>query len=511
MAGVLCDFGALWVISQDGSDQWRVRAPRVAGTAVSAGLGITLGALLDAHVNSTALAVAALAIVALGAGLFEASGWGGVGMYLALGTVVGSGLGLGGAPWRSGGEVLLGGAWVVALAALSDWRSRRGDYARAIADGFDALVRVGRAVGTERFDRLNRQAVAIIDTAQDALATTTRASQLDTLQCFVVLLQVAEYTAYLQHRQRHAERDDLDALREIAHSLRYRGARATVKLLSRYAQGNAVSPALSAALTPSNPERLLRANEIRSSASKLPWGERFRFAGLLALVASVAQLLATALHGPHGFWLPMTVVFLFRPDVGPVLHRATARIAGTFVGVLIAVAVSYLGHTQISLVLLSVVMAAAVPWAQQRSYTLTVMIFTPIVFVFVGLVHPTEHLFGARILDTLLAASLVLLLDRVLWVRSPSMRPAHQFLRTEHVVREYLATTLTEEPIRRHTMRRKALRAVNRTRQAVEETRRERRRSLAHVEITPQLDSFEHDIRAHATALFEEFAQGSLD
>ena len=39
--------------------------------------------------------------VALGAGLIEASGFAAGGMYLLLGSIVGSGLGLGGAHWRA--------------------------------------------------------------------------------------------------------------------------------------------------------------------------------------------------------------------------------------------------------------------------------------------------------------------------------------------------------------------------------------------------------------------------
>jgi len=35
-------------------------------------------------------------------------------------------------------------------------------------------------------------------------------------------------------------------------------------------------------------------------------------------------------------------------------------------------------------------MAAAVPWAAQRSHALTVMVFTPIIFVFVGVLGPTR-------------------------------------------------------------------------------------------------------------------------
>ncbi len=90
----------------------------------------------------------------------------------------------------------------------------------------------------------------------------------------------------------------------------------------------------------------------------------------------------------------MTVAFVFRPDLGPVMRRALSRMIGTLAGVGIAALVAIAGNQQISLIVLCCAMAAAVPWAAQRSHALTVMVFTPIVFVFVGVLGPDQSLFG---------------------------------------------------------------------------------------------------------------------
>ncbi|MEU8472291.1 FUSC family protein [Streptomyces sp. NPDC029006] len=58
-----------------------------------------------------------------------------------------------------------------------------------------------------------------------------------------------------------------------------------------------------------------------------------RYAVLLAACVLVAYVIALLLHGPRGYWLPMTVAFIYKPDFGPVLRRALYRCAGTFVGV----------------------------------------------------------------------------------------------------------------------------------------------------------------------------------
>ena len=80
----------------------------------------------------------------------------------------------------------------------------------------------------------------------------------------------------------------------------------------------------------------------------------------------------------------------FGPDVGPVITRAIARTVGTTVGVGIAAIVAWTGNTVLELIILSCVMAAIQPWAQRRSHTLSVITFTPVVFVFLGLLGRQE-------------------------------------------------------------------------------------------------------------------------
>ena len=68
-------------------------------------------------------------------------------------------------------------------------------------------------------------------------------------------------------------------------------------------------------------------------------------------------------------------------------------------------------------------MAAAAPLASQRSHALTVMVVTPIVVVFVGVLGPDQNLCGPRTVDTAIAAARVLTIDYVLWLHAPSLRP----------------------------------------------------------------------------------------
>jgi len=135
--------------------------------------------------------------------------------------------------------------------------------------------------------------------------------------------------------------------------------------------------------------------------------DRLRFALLFARAVVVATIIAHALDGPRGYWLPMTVAFVFRPDLGPVMRRAISRVIGTLAGVGIAALVAIAGNQQVSLIILCCAMAAAVPWAAQRSHALTVMVFTPIIFRLVGVLGPDQSLFGPRIVDTAIGAAIV--------------------------------------------------------------------------------------------------------
>jgi uncharacterized membrane protein YccC len=155
-------------------------------------------------------------------------------------------------------------------------------------------------------------------------------------------------------------------------------------------------------------------------------------------------------------------------------------------------------------------MAAAVPWAAQRSHALTVMVFTPIIFVFVGVLGPDQNLFGPRIVDTTIGAALVLTVDYVLWLHAPSLRPRQQLDQVTEATRRYAATTAKSDPVTRHSLRRNALRSVTRARSAIR---------LAAVEphllqetgskYYSQLNDLVKDIDDHTVELLESELTGS--
>lgn len=474
--GTLVALGALWGVSQDGLDRWRNRAPRLLGVALAGGPGLFIGALFANHVMAPWALVAFFGAVALIAGFIEASLWATQGMYLLLGAILGGGLGFAGRVWQSALCIVAGGLLVYVVASITDRRGQRVDQRACLASGFVSIAQLLSAVGTEDLNHARSRAVVVINAAQDVIGAQKIPDDEEGVaihQCFVVLLQLGELASYLTSKDERVDLTVPTALRHVSQIIDEGTCVAAVAALKDDAStfgARLPSPTgrlVSRAFVPPDRARLVAEPPFRSTIHRLPVIDRLRFAVLLAGVIVVATLIAHSLDGPRGYWLPMSVAFVFRPDLGPVMRRAISRIVGTLAGVGIAALLAVAGNEQGLLVVLCCAMAAAVPWAAQRSHALTVMVFTPIIFVFVGVLGPDQSLFGPRIVDTTIGAALVLATDYVLWLHAPSLRPRQQLDQVSSATKRYLETSAYSDPVTRHSLRRNALRSVSRARSAI--------------------------------------------
>jgi len=476
--GTLVALGALWAVSQDGMDRWRQRRLRLLGVALAGGSGIGVGALFINHVNAWWALVVLYGAVALVAGVIEASLWATQGMYLLLGVILGGGLRFSDRIWQCGVAIALGGLWVYFVAGLTDRRSRRADQRICVASALRSLADLLSTIGTEAMDPARARAVFALDAAQDVVGTRRLDGADDEVvalhQCFVVALQLGEVTSYLVDKDERVDVSVVEALRHVATLVAQRTCVEATHQCDEYSDRFAISltsasaPYIANAFRVPSPATMVATPPFRSTIARLPMVERLRFAALLSVAVVAATLLSRALEGPRGYWLPMSVAFIFRPDLGPVMRRAVARTIGTLAGVGIAALVALGGNGEVVLIVLCCAMAAAVPWAAQRSHALTVMVFTPIVFVFVGVLGPDQNLFGPRIVDTACAAGIVLAIDYVLWLHAPSLRPPQQLAQADRATGRYLATDDRTGMVARHSLRRNALRAVTNARSAIE-------------------------------------------
>lgn len=505
---ILFDIGALWAVSQDGLDQWTRRGPRMLAVAVAAALGVAAGGVVATRVGTTLAVALCYAVVALVAGLVEATFGATAGAYLIVGATLGVGLDPVGRVPLTAGLMAAGALWVWAVARVANLRRRRANQRAVLAAAFDDLGLLARAVGSPAFSAVRAGAVASLDLAQDVVSRPNATAVGDALfAALVVALRAGEAVSYLEGRGQGADASLVEALEEVARHLREGETLHALTHLERLAGDEALAPAVRRALAPPSAEELAAAGAVvsshRATRPAVPVRERLRFGAILAVAVVGADLLGVALHGPHAFWLPMSVVFILRPDLGPVMARALARTLGTVLGVGVAALVALVGHSPVDLIVLSCVMAAIVPPAQRRGNVAAVVAFTPLVFVFLGLAASAQSLFVTRIVDTALAAALVLVIDGLLWTTAPSRRPAALVAAARAALAHYGAVA-DADPATRHLARRAALRALARARAATRSTRGELRAARRGVlGARGELDALEAEIDATTVRLLE--------
>lgn len=477
--------GALWCVSQDGLDRWRERGVRLVSVALCGGVGTCLGVLELHFVGGTGQLWVFLGASAFVAGLIETTFLAAPGMYFLLGAILGSGLQTTTYTIQPGLYVAGGGLLVTLVAMMTDHRSRQHDQRLCLADAYSALATLMAAIGQSPAGGVRPQAVFALDVAQSALSTansaqaTANPEAVALRDCFLVALQIGELSAVMNRRRIKPDPAFCAALGEVAATLRRGSAVAAREELQRLAtrvpsrEHTSQSAQYAKALQPTFQKSIKIPPVPPSTLELLPIADRLRFAALLTAATVAAAALTHLIDGPHAFWLPLSVAFILRPDLGPVIPRATARTAGTLAGVGLAALVTALGNSPVSLVVLCVGLAAIVPLTSRRSHALTVFIFTPIVFAFLSVLGPDQTLFFPRIVDTALAAAIVLAIDGVLWTRAPSLRPVQQLARAEKSVERYETSTDVVSPESRHQLRRNALRATAHARAGLRQAQRE--------------------------------------
>ncbi|HEY1761694.1 MAG TPA: FUSC family protein [Acidimicrobiales bacterium] len=514
---IIFAIGSLWAISQDGLDEWRVRGPRLLWVGVAGGIGVLLGATFVNHEAASWTLIVLYGAVAFLAGYIEASNRATAGAYLLVGTILGGGLRFPGKIWQSALALALGSLWVFLVAFLMNRRGRWSVQRLTLARAFNELAGVADAIGTPQFSSVRDRAVSALDRANDVVGMRPlRADNREALalqRCLVVALRIGEVISFLEIKGASVDPAMASGLRDIATILNESNATSAVAALEnfphRFESPSGLHPSVLTALEPVSLEELeahpLRPLTRAATRSSLAVRERLRFALILAVAVAAGTAISVTLNDPHGFWLPMSVALILRPDVGPVISRALARTVGTVVGVGIAGIVALTGNAILALILLSCVMAAIQPWAARRSHTLAIMVFTPLVFVFLGLLGSDRGLFAARIIDTALAAGVVLILDVCVWTTAPSMRPAQQLQQARAAAARYEDDATLDDPITRTRLRRAALRAVVRARASLSQNRTEPRLLERHdPTIAAQLDNVERSIDEHTASLLEQ-------
>ncbi|MEU6066477.1 MULTISPECIES: FUSC family protein [Streptomyces] len=459
LAAVLTDRTSLGVVAaiaamlagindRPGSRRAAVRwlgVPALAGAA-----GLLVGTYAGQHVGAVPLTLVLTGLGLLAGGMSAvgpvASG---AGTQLLVASAIGAGMPLPEPGWQRALAFLAGAGWLLALRlALPTPGAIAGDYRfdgerDAVAGVYDAVAELLDAVGTEEAVARRAALTGALDHAQDALAGP----------------RLRRYAGSTAERRLHAQYAAALPLAEAATALAWAGeavgerASAGPRLLAAAVMGNRgtgplPAPGLPHARlhsrggTPVAPalraldDALLRAAEAFDRAEgaehrvltrrrrardlvRAALGTGGREYGLrVALCLGAAAAIAQALHHArwygqhqHWYWLPVTAVFLVKPDLGPLASRVLCRAAGTVLGALVFAGFAAVLPRPEGLVALVAVSGALIPVAIRHFAALTAVV-TVLVLALV-MVGGEPQASVSRIGETLLACAIVLIVGHL--------------------------------------------------------------------------------------------------
>lgn len=482
---VLAGIGALWAVGQDGSLPYRLRMPRLLAVGVASAVGLLIGELALRGAGHTAVA-GCLAGCAVIAGLIGLRGpiRSVIGLHLLLGVIVGGEIALP-SPWWLGPLALLAGALLVTVLSTGPWlwRSNHLESEAVFAAYRDAAATLA-AVGTPQAEAARRSLTLSLNQAHEILAPrlaaqTRRESQTVTVRRLLAALHVAvclgEVVAALVWEARSLPAPMADLPLEMAWRLipGRSGVRTRVTdaPAGRTQRELAADSAGTRALINLYKQAEARASEV--AVLSLPDRPRptrtahLRYAVLLAAEVLVAYVVGLRLHDPHGYWLPLTVAFIHKPDFGPILRRALNRSAGTVIGVTAIGALALVtSQSPYALVATVAVAGAVVAVGVRFHYAVATIGVTMVVFVLIELLGGGQALYGTRILDTVVAAVIALAAHFVVWPDSAASRADTVTAAAMVAVQRYQDQGPSAAPAKRHALRRAAYQGLADARKA---------------------------------------------
>ncbi|MGV9270756.1 FUSC family protein [Kitasatospora sp. NPDC003701] len=460
--GIFAGLGAMHATMNDRVEPTRLRAPRIASAVLASALGMLIGtALQEFHpqgFHSTALVIGmALTATAFVSGALSATGPRGsaAGMLLLVSAALGSGMPLA-RPWWAAAPMMLAGAAFVILLGLprrSYRRPRADPRNRALAAAYEALGRTLADLGTPRGATSRQVLTARLNQLQDLLPPPR--SRVPESPRTVRLRRM--YEAALAATE--AASGLLWAWRPVPPEVA-----AVPGRLARAVEGDGGEVAVPD-WEPDTPSRQALDVALRAAAETVagreavlgtapapppdPWRLRVRLLsrgsvryGLrVALCIAVGSAATASLPLSKSYWVPMTIAFVLKPDLGSVFLRAVSRSIGTVLGVAVTAGVLSLTTDAWALTVIAALCVALLPYATAAHYGLNTVVMTPMALILLQLGGQSSAAeFWPRVLDTVLASAIVLLFGYLLWPERPRHRIEPRLVDATAALRAYLAS-----------------------------------------------------------------------
>ena len=460
--------GGLVSVMIDSGGPYRQRVRRIGGAAVFGGAaGLVVGSLIHGR---GWIAVAALVVIAGVSAIVTRLGANGsaTGLQLLVYSSLCLGpLGLLRPWWHTALQFLAGVVWAIALITPSWLLSPRAAEQRAVASVYHAMAASLRAIGTPSIVAARRTVTAALNTAYDALLTHRSAAggrskqDMHLMAILNVSHQMAEAVTALRTEGERPPPWVIDTVDRLADAVAPGPAGAaelplipppwseSPGALALRDSMVTLSCVMSGNWTPSAPPapadwRSRARRRVLYIADQLVGGRiAWVFTVRLMVCTGVAAVLSEVVPLERSYWVVLTVAIILKPDYGSVFARAVQRGVGTMVGAVLGAAILAVVPFGPWLLLPFGVLAALLPYGKSRNFGLSATFLTPLVVLLIDLLSPAGwRLAGERLVDTLLACVIVLLIGYAPW---PTAWQAHlpgQFASTLRAVAAYLDEAL---------------------------------------------------------------------
>jgi uncharacterized membrane protein YccC len=347
--GLTGSAGALIVGFANLGGPYRVRSGTLLAATAAAGLAALVGGLAG---PDTAATIAAMSGWGFAGGLLVALGTRAafVGLLSTWALLLASDLALHGAAVLREALLITAGGAVQTVIAIAAWPLRPFAAERhAVAGAYQALAVYARAPGTATLDSATEALVTAAETVDAGAAPGAPRGLLRALAeqgewVRVELTALARGDAPGSGPTRQAAAQALDVIAsggDLTPALA--GLRRSVQGIGDPAarrQAENLTAWITAAGRRSRrgaPGPVPRPRPLRSLRAELTWNSSvFRHAARLSVALVVAGIVYRGLSLGRGYWVPLTVLMVLKPDYGTTVTRGIARAAGTMAGVIVA-------------------------------------------------------------------------------------------------------------------------------------------------------------------------------
>ncbi|MET8623544.1 FUSC family protein [Kitasatospora sp. NPDC004669] len=478
--GVFAGLGAMHATMNDRAEPTGRRTTRIATAALASAFGMLIGTGLQHAHASAAVLGCALTFTAFASGALSATGPRGsaAGMLLLVSAALGSGMPLP-RPWWAAAPMMLAGAALVVVLGLpvrTDHRSGSDPRNRALAAVYEALGRTLADLGTPQGAASRQVLTARLNQLQDLLPDPAHRTNPQALhRMYEAALAATEAATGLLWAWRPVPPEVAEVPGRLAAAVRQGGGEVAVP---DWRPDTPARQALDVALRAAADTVAGRATRIGTAPAPPPdpWRLRARLLsrpsvryGLrVALCIAVGEAVTANYPLSKSYWVPMTIAFVLKPDLGSVFLRAVSRAIGTVLGVVVTAALVSLTTEQWALTAMAALCVALLPYATAAHYGLNTVVMTPMALVLLQLGGQSSAAeFWPRVLDTVLASAVVLLFGYLLWPERPRHRIEPRLVIATTALRAYLDAT-TRNSQAQVWLRRTAYRSLADARQEVQ-------------------------------------------